>query len=49
MQPLYEIGRTHHAEALRQASRRRDRRRAACRQRILGMPIGPACTPAVAC
>jgi hypothetical protein len=45
MHPLYELGRTHHAEALREARERRTNRRPSCRQRVLGLPIGPACAP----
>ena len=50
MQPLYELGRSHHADALRQADERRQTSgRGRCRRRVLGLPIGPACTPALAC
>jgi hypothetical protein len=53
MQPLYELGHTHHVEALRRAQAHRqagERHDAAvptiCRRRLLGvLPIGPACAP----
>jgi hypothetical protein len=45
MQPLYELGRVHHAEALRAARARHRSTPAACHHRVLGLPIGPACAP----